>query len=54
MTQGEFEARLAEVSPTVSVVGEYQGANTRVEVECDLCGHRWSPTAASMLHAKSG
>ena len=54
LTQTEFEERLAEVSPSIRVLGKYRSANTRIEVECGLCGHRWSPTPASLLHAKSG
>lgn len=54
LTQSEFESRLAEVSPSIRVLGKYRGANTGIEVECGLCGHRWSPTPASPLHAKSG
>ncbi|MBR3000526.1 MAG: zinc-ribbon domain-containing protein, partial [Oscillospiraceae bacterium] len=42
------------VSPSIKVVGKYHGANTRIEVECGLCGQRWNPTPVSLLHTKSG
>ena len=54
LTQEEFAARLAKISPDITIIGEYRNMDTGVEVECSLCGHRWSPTAASLVHAKSG
>jgi len=47
LTQEEFERR---VPTSVIVHGQYESGRARINVECDLCGHCWSPVARSLIN----
>ena len=48
-TQQEFERDLNEVSPTLTVLGEYRNSSTPLLVKCNLCGHEWKPRPSNLL-----
>lgn len=33
-------------------MGEYITAHTKVQVQCDVCGHIWEPQARSLLYGQ--
>ena len=45
----EFVNQLQQVNPSINVVGLYDGAQRRIEVECLNCGHIWRPQATSVV-----
>jgi predicted nucleic acid-binding Zn-ribbon protein len=49
MSTDDFVRRLSEVSPTIEVIGPFNGANNRVNVHCKTCGYEWSPIAMNLL-----
>lgn len=49
MPQEEFEDKLYKKNPQIAVLGKYYNNKTKIECECKLCGHRWSPTPNSVL-----
>jgi hypothetical protein len=49
-SHNQFVKELLIINDNVSVVGEYVGAKSRVEVRCLKCGHIWNPVADSLLH----
>ncbi len=52
-THDEFVSILADINQDIVVLGHYENANTPVEVECLICGHRWSPRPASLTNIRS-
>ena len=48
LTQEEFVSRLADVNPSVEVLGDYTNARSRIRVRCLKCGHVWAPSAYSL------
>ena len=52
MTTEMFAARVATIDPTIQVVGEYQGANRRIDVCCLECGYEWSPYANNLVRGQ--
>lgn len=53
-THDEFVRELAGISPSITVVGEYVNASTRIKVRCKDCGHEWTPVPSSLVNTKSG
>lgn len=51
-TKEEFLQEMAKIDPTIQVVGEYCGAQKRVQCACRECGHTWSPLATNLLAGK--
>ena len=49
MSREDFIQRLSEISPTIEVIGSFNGANNIVEVRCKTCGNEWSPRAMDLL-----
>lgn len=43
-----FINQVKNIHPTINVLGKYDGAHTRIEVECLNCGHVWLPEATSL------
>lgn len=41
-TQEEFENELLAINPSIKVIGQYTNANSKVEIHCLKCDHRWS------------
>lgn len=48
LTQEEFETRLKEINPNIKVLDEYTRGENRIECECLVCGHKWSPKAKDL------
>jgi hypothetical protein len=44
----QFINEMKSVNPDIQVIGEYDGAKSRIDVRCAKCGHKWSPTASSL------
>lgn len=49
-TTNEFKDDLRKINPTIDVLGKYSGNRTGIKVQCQLCGHIWSPTGKSLLN----
>lgn len=49
MSREDFIQRLSEISPTIEVIGSFDGANNKVKVRCKTCGYEWSPKAMDLL-----
>lgn len=52
MTTEMFAARIASIDPSIQVLGEYQGANRRIDVRCRECGYEWSPNANNLVRGQ--
>ena len=48
-THEQFIQDLYSVNPNITVIGLYNGAKYKIEVECKKCGHVWEPEATSLL-----
>lgn len=44
-----FVNQMKKINPTINVLGRYDGARARIEVECSNCGNIWSPEATSLV-----
>ncbi len=49
----EFVEKLAAKGINVKVLGVYQSSSSRIRVQCNICGHTWSPRADSLLSGNS-
>lgn len=45
----QFLAEMKVVHPDIRVIGKYDGAKTRIDVQCIQCGYKWSPVASSLI-----
>ena len=45
----QFIHEMSIINPDIKVLGKYDGAKTRVYVQCNKCGHIWSPVASSLI-----
>jgi len=50
---GVFAARVAELAPSVELLGAYVNARTRVACHCRTCGHEWSPYPKGLLQGNA-
>ena len=48
-TQEEFENELLAINPSIKVIGQYTNANSKVEIHCLKCDHRWSARPHDLL-----
>lgn len=48
-TTESFVERLSGVTRTISVLGEYRGANEKLLVRCETCGNKWMAKPAALL-----
>lgn len=46
----QFIKELSDINKDIEVIGEYNGAKSRVDVRCLKCGYIWGPVADSLLH----
>ena len=51
-TNEQFIEELSIISPTIKVIGEYKKVTERIDVECIVCGKKWSPLCYSLLSGK--
>lgn len=54
LTQEEFEQRMADINPTVKILGKYYNINTEILCECMDCGNKWTTKPINMLYRGSG
>lgn len=45
----QFMNEMKIIQPNIRVIGKYDGAKTRIDVQCIKCGHKWSPVASSLV-----
>lgn len=45
----EYARQFAEANKTLRLLSEYKGSDKHVEVECTVCGYRWSTSAQHLL-----
>jgi hypothetical protein len=45
----QFMNEMASIHPNILVVGQYDGAKSRVDVQCTKCNHIWNPVASSLV-----
>lgn len=45
----EFIDELKQISPHITVIGEYINAHTKIRVRCERCGNEWDGDAISLL-----
>ena len=48
-TPDDFIQEMEQINPNIIILGIYTKAKDHIEVECKLCGRRWSPVASSLL-----
>lgn len=51
-TEEQFIREIADISPTIEIIGRYTKAVERIEVRCKICGHVWNPKAYSLTQGK--
>lgn len=49
-THEQFVKELSNVNANIEIIGQYNGAKSKIEVKCLKCGHIWNPVADSLLH----
>lgn len=53
-THEEFIYELKKNNPTITVNGTYVNASTKIDVQCQVCGHKWAPLPSSLVNIKTG
>ena len=48
-TTESYVKKMLEISPTITVVGEYINMASPIECRCDVCGYKWSPSAQNLI-----
>lgn len=48
-THDEFVAQMAELNPTVEILGNYVGDNEKLGVRCKVCGNEWKATPGGLI-----
>ena len=48
-TNSFFVAEIANLNMGIELLSEYTGAHNPIDCKCLVCGHKWSPTAHSLL-----
>lgn len=48
-TTTDFSNELAEVNPSIIVIGDYLGTHTKIHVKCKKCGHEWYGDPSNLL-----
>lgn len=49
VTQEQFIQKVKKIDPTLVVLSDYRNAISRVDIECTVCGRRWSPKALDLI-----
>lgn len=44
-----FITELAQIAPTIEVIGDYSTTNDPITVRCSVCGYEWKPTPHNLL-----
>lgn len=45
----QFANELFQVSPDITVLGEYKGTFTKIKTKCNKCGHEWESIPCNLL-----
>lgn len=53
-TKEEAQNEIWERFPYINIISEYTGANNKVTLHCNNCGHEWETTARSVASSKRG
>lgn len=48
-THKNFVKELGSINPSIKVIGRYTGANKKITVVCEVCGHKWDAVPANLL-----
>ena len=51
-THEEYVAQVAEINPSIEVVGEYIDAKTKILHRCKIDGYEWSPSPSSVISGR--
>lgn len=51
-TTDEFIEEMAYINPRISVLGEYRGNKTKIQLKCMMCGCKWEATPNSVLRGR--
>lgn len=51
-THEQFLSEVAQLIPTVEILGKYTKVTDRISVRCKDCGHTWEPLCYSLLSSK--
>ena len=49
-THDEFVSQIKEINPTIKILSPYNGGRSRIQVECTVCGNKWSPKANGLAN----
>lgn len=49
MTQEEFEAKLVKLNPYIKIDGTYDGAYSKIDCHCLVCGYKWKAIPHHLL-----
>ena len=52
-SQEVFLAEIAEINPSIEILGEYCGRHSPIKARCRICGFVWSPRASSLIRGSS-
>lgn len=44
-----YKIKLNEINPTIKILSKYKNVKSRINVECKICGHKWSPITESLI-----
>ncbi|MDO4759945.1 MAG: zinc-ribbon domain-containing protein [Candidatus Saccharibacteria bacterium] len=54
ITQEDFEKRVRDKNPTMTVLGKYKDAHSRIKMKCNICGNIWNPLAWDIVTGRNG
>lgn len=49
-THESFVEKLQSKNPNIKMLSKYKNVNSHIDVECKICGHKWSPIAESLIY----
>lgn len=48
----DYELTLKQTHPNIKIIKPFLKSNVRIDCECTMCGHKWSPFPYSLLKSK--
>lgn len=49
ISNDDFLERLKAINANIQLIGEYKGADQKIDCSCTICGYKWAPFASSLL-----